>query len=88
MIRAGAETAVERAQRGELALTEGAGGPYEFEVELRQPAGEAMRENLSSLADFDIIEPNVVRVTAPDMALGFRRVAYLGYADRAGVTRH
>ena len=88
MIQAGARIAVERAERGELALTAGVGGPYEFEVELRAPVGEAMRENLSALSDFAIIEPNVVRVTAPDMALGFRRVAYLGYAHQAGVTRH
>jgi hypothetical protein len=47
-----------------------------------------MRENLASLDGFELLAENLVRVTAPDMELGFRRVAYLGYADRPGVTRH
>jgi D-amino peptidase len=88
MITTGAARAVSRALAGELQIVGDAGGPYEFEVELRKPAGEAMQENLSTLEGFELIDPNVVRVTAPDMDLGFRRVAYLGYADRPGVTRH
>lgn len=87
LIAAGAQRTVARAIRGELtALT--ASGPYEFEVELRKPVSDAMRDNLRSLQGFEIIEDSVVRVIAPDMDLGFRRVAYLGYADRSGVTRH
>jgi D-amino peptidase len=88
MIRAGAERAVTRAMAGELEVCGEIGGPYEFEVELRAAANEAMRENLASLDGFELLAENLVRVTAPDMDLGFRRVAYLGYADRPGVTRH
>ncbi|HEY5647041.1 MAG TPA: M55 family metallopeptidase [Pseudomonadales bacterium] len=87
LIAAAAARAVARAARGELPVCE-AGGPYEFEVEMRQPIGEAMRANLAPLEGFTILDERLVRVTAPDMDLGFRRVAYLGYADRPGVTRH
>ncbi len=87
LIRAGAERAVTRARAGELAPFDG-GGPYEFEVELREPAGDALRANVEQLDGFCLIDAHRVAVTAPDMDLGFRRVAYLGYADRAGVTRH
>ena len=76
-----------RALEGELAPFKSQ-GPYEFEVELRNPAGEAMRENLSGFEEFEIAADDVVRVTAPDMDLGFRRVAYLGFADLPGVTRY
>lgn len=88
MIRTAAERTVFRALAGELEVCSDTGGPYEFEVELRAPAGKAMRENLASLEGFELLADNLVRVTAPDMDLGFRRVAYLGYADRPGVTRH
>jgi len=88
MIRAGAERAVRRAKAGELAVYRDVAPPYEFEVELRKPMNDAMRANLESLADFDIVDDRLVRVRAPNMDLGFRRVAYLGYADRPGVTRH
>ena len=87
MIEAAAEQTAHRAQAGEyqpLNLR----GPYEFEVELRQPAGDAMRANLAQLDDFKLTEDRIVRVTAPDMDLGFRRVAYLGYANSPGVTKH
>lgn len=87
LIAAGAARAVARAVRGELPVCE-AGGPYEFEVEMREPIGEAMRINLAPLDGFEILDERVVRVSAPDMDLGFRRVAYLGYANRPGVTRH
>jgi len=88
LIRAGAERTVARALAGELEVCSDVGGPYEFEVELRSPAPDAMRENLASLDGFELLGDALVRVTAPDMNLGFRRVAYLGYADRPGVTRH
>ena len=88
MIRTGTERTVFRAMAGELEICPGSAGPYEFEVELRAPAGDAMRENLTSLEGFELLADNLVRVVAPDMDLGFRRVAYLGYADRPGVTRH
>ena len=88
LIQAGAERTVARAMAGELEICADVGGPYEFEVELRQAAPDAMRQNLESLDGFELLADNLVRVTAPDMDLGFRRVAYLGYADRPGVTRH
>jgi D-amino peptidase len=88
MITAGAQRSVQRASRGELGIVAQVGGPYEFEVELRTPVAEAMRDNLASLDGFEIVDETLVRVVAPDMDLGFRRVAYLGYADRPGVTRY
>lgn len=87
-IQAGAERAVERAIAGELKPFTELTGPYEFEVELRNPVSEPMRENLSSLNEFEITGDRVVRITAPDMDLGFRRVAYLGYANSPGVTKY
>jgi len=47
-----------------------------------------MRENLASLEGFELLDDTAVRVMAPNMELGFRRVAYLGYAGTPGVTRH
>jgi D-amino peptidase len=88
LIEAGARRAVERALAGQLGLYREIAPPYEFEVELREPMGAAMRDNLGTLQGFEIRDDHTVAVTAPDMAIGFRRVAYLGYADRPGVTRH
>lgn len=88
LIRAGAERAVTRAMAGELQNYTGVQNPYEFEVELRQPVTENMRVNMSSEPSFEILDDNLIRVTAPNMDLGFRRVAYIGYADQAGVTKH
>lgn len=87
MIQAGAQRAVKRAIDGQLGLVE-SGGPYEFEIELRKPASDNMRENLAALEEFDLIEERRVRFSAPDMDIGFRRSAYLGYADMAGVTKY
>jgi D-amino peptidase len=88
MITAGAKRTIERALVGELAVLEGVAGPYEFEVEMRKPISDPMRANVESLEGFEILDSALIRVTAPDMDLGFRRVAYLGYADSPGVTRH
>jgi D-amino peptidase len=88
LIRRGAEVAVERARAAALRPYRDVACPYEFEVELREPVADAMRANLSALPGFEILDERRVRVTAPDMDLGFRRVAYLGYAHRPGVTRH
>jgi D-amino peptidase len=88
MIRTGAERAVRRARAGELRPYREKAPPYEFEVDLREPVGEHMRANLAALSDFEIVDERCVRVRAPNMDLGFRRVAYLGYANRPGVTRH
>ncbi|MDP7576709.1 MAG: M55 family metallopeptidase [Pseudomonadales bacterium] len=88
MIQAGAECAVKRAMAGELEPFTAISGPYNFEVELRNPVSDNMRENLNSLDEFEILDDKVIGITAPNMNLGFRRVAYLGYADRAGVTKY
>ena len=47
-----------------------------------------MAANLDQLDEFEILSDRTVQVSAPDMFVGFRRVAYLGYAERAGVTRY
>jgi len=88
LIEAGAFRAVRRAAAGELGLYRGVAAPYELEVELREPIGENMRANVTGLNGFTILNDCTIGVTAPDMEIGFRRVAYLGYADRPGVTRH
>jgi D-amino peptidase len=89
LIRAGAERAVRRARAGDLRVYRDRSPPYEFEVDLREPVNDAMRANLRLLGgDFEIVDERCVRVRAPNMDVGFRRVAYLGYADRPGVTRH
>jgi D-amino peptidase len=88
MIRDGAELAVQSAIAARLVPYTAINGPYEFDVELKKPMTEAMRENLSQLDEFTIVNDMQVRVTATDMELGFRRVAYLGYADRPGITRY
>ncbi|MDA1300069.1 MAG: M55 family metallopeptidase [Proteobacteria bacterium] len=87
LIRESAKRTVERTRAGEFQPIHSQ-GPYEFVVSLRKPAGDAMRSNLASLDHFELIEDSTVGIVAQDMDLGFRRVAYLGYADRAGVTKY
>ncbi len=77
-----------RAGRGDLQPYRGEGAPYEFEVEMRADIGDGLRTNLASMQEFQILDERTIRIQAPDMDWGFRRVAYLGYGDRAGVTRH
>jgi len=89
LISAGAERAVRRARAGELRAYCDRSPPYEFEVDLREPITDAMRANLSALGGhFEVLDERCIRVRALNMDIGFRRVAYLGYADRPGVTRH
>ena len=88
MIRAAAEKAVQRARRGELGPVADTARPYAIEVELWQPAGEGLSANLKAMAEFELVGDRQVRTTAPDMDLGFRRIAYLGYGDRAGLTKY
>ena len=38
--------------------------------------------------EFELVGECTVRTLAPDMDLGFRRIAYLGYGNRAGVLRY
>jgi D-amino peptidase len=88
LIRAGAQRAVERARRGELPPYRGETAPYAIEVEMRKPIADGLRENLAALDEFKIIDERTVRTTADDMDLGFRRIAYLGFGDRPGLTRY
>jgi D-amino peptidase len=88
-IREAAARAVRRAQHGELPAYREEPPPYAIEVVLRQPAPEAMRANLARLPEFELQPDGItVRTRAPDMDLGFRRIAYLGYADRPDITRY
>lgn len=88
LIHEGAKKAVTRALAGELQTYIGVRNPYEFEVELTKPVTQAMRDNITSQDNFEILDEKRILVTAPDMDLGFRRVAYISYADQAGVTRY
>jgi D-amino peptidase len=87
-IRAGARRAVERARAGALRPHRGEPAPYEIEVELKQPAEPALRENLARLPEFSLEGERIVRTAAADMDLGFRRIAYLGYGHAPGLTRY
>jgi D-amino peptidase len=87
-IRAAAKRAVERARRGELRAYREEPAPYPIEVEMREPLGPEIRANLAALPEFEIRDERTVHTLAPDMDQGFRRIAYLGYANRAGVTRY
>jgi len=87
-IRAAARRAVERAKAGELAPYRGETAPYEIEVELRKAPAEHLRENLARLPEFELVGERTIRSVAPDMDLGFRRIAYLGYGNRPGVVRY
>jgi D-amino peptidase len=88
MIADGAERAVARAASGALVPYTEEPAPYEFEVEMRNEIGDGLRENLAAMQEFQILGERVIRLQAPDMDWGFRRVAYLGYGQRAGVTRY
>lgn len=88
IIRDAAEAAVQLAIAGKLKPRSEVLSPYAFEVELKQPLTENMRNNLATLNEFEILDDTTVATTADNMELGFRRVAYLGYADLPGVTRY
>ncbi len=88
IIREAARKAVTRAMAGELPIRNGVVAPYQFELELKKPLTDTMRDNLASLPEFSILDDRRVVTSAPDMELGFRRCAYLGYADAPGVTRY
>lgn len=86
-IRQAAERATRRAGKGELEPYVGERAPYEIEVELREPIGDGLRRNLEALPEFAADE-RTVRTSAPDMDVGFRRIAYLGYGHTEGITRY
>ena len=88
LIRAGARRALERARRGDLPIYRDQPAPHEIEVELRAPIEDALRENLAQLPEFEIADERTVRTLAENMDLGFRRIAFLGYATRPNTTRY
>ena len=49
---------------------------------------DEMRSNLETMEEFEVEGDQLVRIIAEDMDLGFRRVAYLGFANLPGVTRY
>lgn len=87
-IREGACNAVLRAVRGELAPYGSEPAPYAIEVDLREPPDAAMLANLEQLPEFERAGERTIATLAPDMDQGFRRIAYLGYARRPGITRY
>lgn len=88
LIRDGAARAVERAIAGTLQPYVDETPPYAIEVELRKTPSDEMRANLAQLPEFEITGERTVSTLAEDMDLGFRRIAYLGFADRPGITRY
>lgn len=88
LIAAGAASAVHKATNGLLQPYIEVSAPYEFEVEMRKDIGAGLLQNLAAMQEFQIVDARTIRVQAPDMDWGFRRVAYLGYGSRAGVTRY
>jgi D-amino peptidase len=88
MIREAAKRAVARARRGELAVVRGAAAPHALEVELRAPLEESLRANLAALPELEIVGDRLVRTLAPDMDLGFRRIAYLSFGHATKSLRY
>ncbi len=88
LVRAGARRAVERARAGELRPYTEEPAPYDVEVELREPPGEHLAENLKQMPEFELVDARTIATRADDMDLAFRRVAYLGYGNAAGLRRY
>lgn len=88
LIREGARRAAERASRGEFLPYSAEPAPYAIEVEMSADIDDAMRANLETLPEFEVTGARTVATEAPDMDLGFRRIAYLGYASTPGVRRY
>ena len=57
-------------------------------MELREALSAGMRANLETMDEFSVEGDRIVRTLAPDMDLGFRRIAYLSFGDRPGLTRY
>ena len=55
---------------------------------MREPIADGLRKNLEALDEFEIVDDRTIRTVAEDMDLGFRRIAYLGFGDRPGLTRY
>jgi D-amino peptidase len=87
-IRKAAARAVARAAERELTPYVDEPAPYSIEVDLLEPPNEAMLANLAGLPEFELVSERTVATDAPDMDLGFRRIAYLSYAHTPGVRRY
>jgi D-amino peptidase len=88
MIREGARRAVNRANDGLLQPYIAEQAPFEIEVEMREEISDGLRNNLGSLPEFEIVNSRTIRTLVDDMDMGFRRIAYLGYGKKSGVTRY
>ncbi|MCB1644712.1 MAG: M55 family metallopeptidase [Pseudomonadales bacterium] len=88
MIEQGSAAAVSKARAGACLPYTAEAAPYQIEVTMKNGIGEALAANLKAMADFEVLDQQTVGITASDMDLGFRRIAYLGYGNRAGLTRY
>jgi D-amino peptidase len=87
-IRAAAARAVDRAKRGELSPYAGEAAPYEIEVDLVHAPDDVMLANLAGKPEFALIGEKTIATDAPNMDVGFRRIAYLSYAHQANASRY
>lgn len=87
LIRDGARRAVAAARAGRFRPYTADAAPYAIEVDMRSDIDGPLADNLAALDEF-ACDGRTVRFEAPDMDLGFRRIAYLGYAHRPGVRRY
>ena len=88
MIEEASKYTVERAISGKIPVFEGEPVPYEIEVEFWEELSTDLRANLQSMKEFEILDSKTVGMQAADMDMGFRRIAYLGYGDRLGLTKY
>lgn len=88
MIHQAAYRAVERSQAGVLQPYIEDVAPYEIEVELRQEMSDGLKQNLAVLTEYEVLDERTIRTTVNDMDMGFRRIAYLGYGSKPGLTRY
>ncbi len=88
LIQAGAERAVARAMSGALSVYSAEPGPHEIEVTMRKPVAGTLATNLAKLPEFTLSNERTVRTVAGNMDVGFRRIAYLGYATRLATSKY
>lgn len=88
LIRAGARRATLRAAAGELSGCSTQPQPYRIDVIMRKAVEGDLAANLATLPEFSVTDDHTVHTEAGDAETAFRRIAYLGYADRPGVTRY
>ena len=88
LIQTGARRAVERAIAGTLVPYTREPGPHRIEVVMRKPIAGTLAANIAKLPEFQAIDDRTVATLAANMDLGFRRIAYLGYATRLTTTKY